>query len=311
MADEDLQQRDPPTSAPRTLLSRVFDELGLASVYHCQHDVKLLCLQRFCRLFAYGGSTLILVAFLQELGFSRTRIGFFMTLTLVGDVVISFVLTLFADAIGRKAILLIGAVLMVASGITFARCADYWVLLAAAIFGVISPSGNEIGPFRAVEESVVAHLTTSATRSDIFAWYTLLGNTGTAFGLIACGWAMRSLVDNWHWAQDDAYRTGFWGYAVCGAIQLCLTLLLSEEVELDKNRASKSLAGSPAQESTPLLPEANDNGAAVYGIAMQKPSKYKQLLAALPQISSESRAVITKICLLFALDSFTSGLVSL
>lgn len=62
-----------------------------------------------------------------------------MTLTLVGDTMISFVLTLFADALGRKAILALGALLMAAAGVVFAIFGNYWVLLGAAIVGVISP----------------------------------------------------------------------------------------------------------------------------------------------------------------------------
>ena len=33
-------------------------------------------------------------------------------------------------------------------------------------------SGNEIGPFRAVEESTLAQLISPEARTDIFAWYT-------------------------------------------------------------------------------------------------------------------------------------------
>jgi MFS family permease len=118
---------------------KFFEELGLVSLFHSSIDVKLLCIQRFVRLFAYGGSTLILVAYLAELGTSKTKIGLFMTLTLVGDTMISFVLTLFADAMGRKAILCLGALLMAAAGATFAIFEHYWILLLAAIVGVISP----------------------------------------------------------------------------------------------------------------------------------------------------------------------------
>lgn len=71
-----------------------------------------------------------------------------MTLTLAGDVAISFVLTIVADALGRRIILAVGAALMSASGIVFFFFGNYWILLAGAVLGVISPSGNEIGPFR-------------------------------------------------------------------------------------------------------------------------------------------------------------------
>ena len=118
---------------------RVLEELGLVSLYNSTRDIKILCIQRFIRLFAYGASTLVLVAFLRELNVSTTRVGLFMTLTLAGDIVISFILALFADGIGRRAVLALGAILMTASGIVFATSSNYWILLAAAILGVISP----------------------------------------------------------------------------------------------------------------------------------------------------------------------------
>ena len=121
------------------IATRILEELGCISIYNSPLDTKLLCIQRFVRLFAFGGSTLILVSYLSALGISKIQIGLFMTLTLVGDVFISLILTLFADALGRKAILALGALLMSASGMIFALNGNYWVLLAAAIFGVISP----------------------------------------------------------------------------------------------------------------------------------------------------------------------------
>ena len=82
---------------------------------------------------------MILALYLSSLGSSDTRIGLFMTLTLLGDVVISLLLTLVADGLGRRRILVLGAALMVSSGIVFAISGNYWVLVAASIFGVISP----------------------------------------------------------------------------------------------------------------------------------------------------------------------------
>ena len=98
---------------------RVLDKFGIVSLYSSTIDTKLLCFQRFIRLFAYGGSTLILVAYLAALGIPDTKIGLFMTLTLVGDVAISFFLILVADSLGRKTTLALGATLMAGSGVVF------------------------------------------------------------------------------------------------------------------------------------------------------------------------------------------------
>ena len=120
-------------------IRRLLTETGLFSLLNSSRDSKLICLQRFVRLFAYGASSLILALYLQLLGNPESHVGLFMTLTMLGDVVISLVLTLFADSLGKKNILMLGSVLMVASGLVFAFFVNLWVLLVAAIFGVISP----------------------------------------------------------------------------------------------------------------------------------------------------------------------------
>lgn len=127
-----------PAEGP-TYLRRVLEEIGIVTLSRASLDIKLLCIQRFVRCFAYGCSTLILVAYLKALGIAVDRIGVFMTLTLIGDVLISFLLTMVADGLGRKAVLGVGAFMMTLSGVVFALSGNYWVLLAASIVGVISP----------------------------------------------------------------------------------------------------------------------------------------------------------------------------
>lgn len=90
---------DPSPFLHAKWLRRVLDELGLLHLWNSSTNVKLLCLQRFIRLFAYGASALILVAFLHALGVSDSEAGIFMTLTAGGDVFISFGLTLVADKV--------------------------------------------------------------------------------------------------------------------------------------------------------------------------------------------------------------------
>ncbi|KAI1644171.1 MFS general substrate transporter [Daldinia loculata] len=290
----------PPTEAPKPhgVLGHVLEETGLLSLYASSRDVKLLCLQRFTRMFAYGISTLILVAYLSALGIPKTDIGLFMTLTLAGDVCLSFILTLFADALGRRAVLALGALLMSASGVVFALFGSYWVLLVAAVVGVISPSGNEIGPFRAIEESIVAQLTDPKKRSDIYAWYSLLGLVGAACGCMACGWILQHLTETLGWDFVRAYRAIYFGYAALGLLKLTLTLLLSHTVESEKKQAQNRARND---ETRPLLES---------GVEANIPPK-RGLRALFPDISKESVPVVVTLCLLFALDSFGSGLAPL
>jgi len=158
-------------------------------------------------------------------------------------------------------------------------------------------SGNEIGPFRAIEESTLAQLTPAAKRGDIYAWYSLMGSAGTAFGMVVSGWLINYMRHDLKWGIIKAYRAVFWGYATFGIIKLLLALALSNAVELEKK-----VAAPPADpETAPLL----GDGA---GDVEPKKSKFRSLL---PKISAESRIIVFNLCLLFALDSFASGLATL
>jgi predicted MFS family arabinose efflux permease len=90
--------------------------------------------------------------FFSALDYSDHQIGAFMTLTLLGDVFLGTFLTLVADRVGRRKVLLAGSLLMVLSGVVFAYFENFWILLLAAILGVISVTGGDFGPFRSIEE---------------------------------------------------------------------------------------------------------------------------------------------------------------
>jgi MFS family permease len=114
-------------------------------------DVVLLFSARTVRLFAYGALSVVLALYLHETGLTGAGIGLLFTLTLAGDAGISLWITTTADRIGRKKMLLLGAVLMIMAGVVFSLTGTLSLLIIAAVIGVISPSGNEIGPFLSLE----------------------------------------------------------------------------------------------------------------------------------------------------------------
>jgi MFS family permease len=83
-------------------------------------DARLLFVTRFTRLFAYGSLSVILVFYLVSLGLSESQSGLVLTLTLAGDIVVSLYLTTRADRLGRRRMLLVGAILMALAGVAFA-----------------------------------------------------------------------------------------------------------------------------------------------------------------------------------------------
>jgi predicted MFS family arabinose efflux permease len=150
-------------------------------------DGRLLLLTRFIRLFAYGALSVVLVLYLTGLGIGTQQIGVLLTLTLVGDTAVSLWLTTRADRIGRRRILIVGALLIASAGIVFSLTHNFLVLVIAATIGVISPSGNEVGPFLPIEQAALAHVVPSDRRTSVFAWYTLTGAFATALGSLGAG----------------------------------------------------------------------------------------------------------------------------
>ena len=96
------------------------DVLNRGALEHLNHDGLLLFLTRFARLFSYGALSVVLVFYLTGLGFSESQTGMLLTLTLLGDTVISLYLTTQADRIGRRRMLIVGAILMAGAGLAFA-----------------------------------------------------------------------------------------------------------------------------------------------------------------------------------------------
>ena len=119
-------------------------------------------------MFACGLLSVVLVLYLSELGFNEVVIGGLLSLTLIGDSAISLIMTTTADRFGRRRILIFGASLMLFAGTLFAFTTSLPLLLIAAIVGVVSPSGHEVGPFLAVEQAALSQTVPDNRRTRIF-----------------------------------------------------------------------------------------------------------------------------------------------
>jgi len=223
---------------------------------------------------AYGALSVVLVFYLVGLGLSEAQTGLLLTATLIGDTVVSLLLTTRADRIGRRRMLIIGATLMTAAGLVFASTGNWWLLLLAGTIGVISPSGGEVGPFLSIEQAALSHVVTDRTRTAVFAWYTLTGSVATALGALAGGSITRALQQT-TMPPLSTYRVVVVLYAAFGVILAVLFSRLSR-----------------AAESTTL----------------GEKRAFRATFAGLSGLD-RSRGVVMKLSALFALDSFGGGFV--
>ncbi len=202
-------------------------------------DIRLLFATRIVRMFAYGLLAVILALYLAQVGLSDAEIGLLLTLTLLGDTVISFWITTRADRRGRRRMLLIGAALMVFAGIVFAATRNFYMLLLAATAGVISPSGGEVGPFLAIEQSALAQHLAGEKRTQVLAWYQLAGSLATALGSLTGG-MLTQILQNGGATPLASYRIGILAYAALGFMLAAMFGFLSPRIEAALNKRTES-----------------------------------------------------------------------
>ena len=193
-------------------------------------DLRLLFATRALRMFSYGVGSVVLVLHLAAAGVAEDRIGLLLTLTLLGDVAVSFGITTRADRAGRRRMLAVGGVLVVAAGVAFATTTAFPILAVAAFVGVLSPSGNEVGPFLPIEQAAIAQALPAERRTSVFAWYQLTGALATAAGALAGG-AGAGALQRAGVAPLRSYQALFAGYALAGAALALLATRLSPGVE--------------------------------------------------------------------------------
>ncbi len=236
-------------------------------------DGIFLFATRTARMFAYGFLSVVLMLYLTQAGLSETESGLLLTLTLVGDTFISLWLTTNADRLGRKRMLIVGAVLMVFAGVLFALTRNFILLLIAATIGVISPSGYEVGPFLSIEQASLSQIVPNERRTQVFAWYNLIGSFATALGSL-CGGVLAQGMQNMGFSPMASYRVIVIGYGAIGIFLAGMFSRVSPAIEVP--------APGPADLSSNLKKR--------FGL-------------------HRSQKVVLKLSALFSLDAFAGGFV--
>ena len=261
----------PPSTGPAATGPAVDGSL-IASLRGLDRDGRTLVAIRVLRMFGYGFLAVVLVLYLDAAGFEPVAIGAILTLTLVGDAVISLWLTTHADRLGRRRVLVFSSLLVVAAGLAFAATDLLPLLILAGIVGVISPTGNEVGPFLAVEQAALTQVVPARRRTATFAWYNVAGYLATATGALAAGLVSGALISA-GWRPVDAYRVIVVGYAGIGLAMAVLSLRLGRGIEV-------------------AMPSADAGITRHLGLG-------------------RSRSVVLRLSALFSLDAFAGGFIPL
>lgn len=166
---------------------------------------------------------------------------------------------------------MLGGLLVFVAGAAFASSTSFTVLLVAAVIGVVSPSGHEVGPFLAVEQAALSQDLAASRRTGVFAWYQLTGAAASALGALAGG-GLAGELQRRGFAPISSYQVVMAGYALAGLALVAIPHGLSSKIEAPA-------ASGPATGPAPWL-----------GL-------------------HRSRRVVLHLSALFAVDSFAGGFV--
>lgn len=165
---------------PNNTVDRLRQRLQLPPGTHPSARRILAC--RAARALADGCVSLVLPFYLAGLGLSPFYIGVLCTATLLGSGMITLTVGLYAHKLQAARVLLAAALLMTATGLLLVLAHDFWPLMLIAFVGTLNPSNGDVSVFLPMEQSLLAAATPAASRTEVFARYSLLGALAGALG---------------------------------------------------------------------------------------------------------------------------------
>lgn len=147
-------------------------------------DALCVLAARGLRALVDGYVAVLLPAYLLALGFGSWQVGLLSTATLLGSALATLAVGAWAHHFGRGGLLRFAALLMAATGVTFALQTSLWPLLLIAFVGTLNPSSGDVSVFLPLEHARLAQ-TPGPARVGLFARYGLVGALFAALGALA------------------------------------------------------------------------------------------------------------------------------
>jgi MFS family permease len=178
-------------------------------------DILYLYAARALRGFGDGFAIITLPVYLTAIGFSPQQIGFVASASLLGTAALTLLTGFIAPRFELRHLFLIGAGLMVFTGLLFPYAEAVAAVLVIAFVGSINPSAGDLGMLIPLEHALLTRETADRDRTAVFARYSLIGALTSAVGALAAG--LPEILAGHGWSKLGAVRSMFYLYAVLGA----------------------------------------------------------------------------------------------
>jgi len=178
------------------------------------NPIRRILVARGLRDFGDGLVAVLLPAYLVALGFGAAEVGAVATIALAGSALMTIGVGVLGTRADTRLLLLLAAVLMVASGLGFAAAASFAVIAAIALVGTINPSAGSVSIFVPLEQALLTQAAPDAGRTAIFARYSLVGALAAAVGALAAAGPEAIAATGVPWLA--ALQSSFLLYALLG-----------------------------------------------------------------------------------------------
>ncbi len=211
-------------------------------------DGKLLLAANIARMFGFGFVSIILAIYLKSAGYDALFTGIIITATLVSSSFFTFFASLYADRIGRRKILMLFSGLMVIAGLIFALTTDYYLLLLAALIGLINATGVNFGPFISIEQAILPQTSSDKKRNYTFALYQTTGTFAMAAGTLLAK-IPEILQQQYGFDVISSFKPLFFVYMLIGLATIAIYYSLSRLSEVQSENNRKKVVLSPETKS--------------------------------------------------------------
>jgi MFS family permease len=234
---------------------------------HGRRDARLIYATGFVRSAAVSLVGVTLAIHLADVGFSAAQIGLLIGAGLAGSSLATVVVSLRGDSWGRRRVLIALALLTAAGYLALAEFTEMAALAPLAFVGMLNGMGRDRGAASALDQAILPETVPGSGRTWALAWYNLVLDGGHALGALAAT-LPTILTRVMELESRTAHQLTF--MLCAGAMLLCVFpyLALSRHVEVTAGAAS------------PL---------------------------GRPPLDARSKRVITRLALLFGLDSIGGG----
>lgn len=151
-----------------------------------ERDLRGILAVQGCRAFGYGLGTVILGTSLAVSGLSDGEVSLLFTAMLAGMAIVSILVGLVGDRVGRRRLYRILLATMAVAGVVFSFSTSLWVLSLVSLTGTMSTDANESGPITSLEQAMIGQAPADA-RLHVFGRYNAVAYLAGALGALAAG----------------------------------------------------------------------------------------------------------------------------